>query len=68
MAFADSAAVEPVERCVACVGRSLSAEIGRVLREPGALYYRDLTDGTLHLYAPGARLAGRVRMAPQGRM
>jgi hypothetical protein len=35
VAFADSAAFEPVERCVAYVGRSLSAEIGRVLREPG---------------------------------
>lgn len=67
LAFADTAALEPVERCVAYVGRSLSAEIGRVLREPGAQYYRDLTDGTLHLYAPAARLAGRVRIASEGR-
>lgn len=67
VAFADTAAFAPVERCVAYVGPTLSAEIGRVLREPGAHYYRDLTDGTLHIYAPAARLAGRVRIAPEGR-
>ena len=65
--FADTPALKPVETCVGYVGRSLSAEILRILQRPGAFYYRDLTDGTLHLYAPNARIAGRVRIAPEGR-
>ena len=67
VAFADTPALKPVETCVSYVGRSLAAEVLRVLRQPGAFYYRDLTDGTLHLYAPRARMAGRVRIAPEGR-
>jgi hypothetical protein len=67
VAFADTAAFEPVETCVAFVGRSLSAVVAGVLRSEGAFYCRDLTDGTLHVYAPRARIAGRVRIAPEGR-
>ena len=56
-------------RALCCLCRAVALCRDRTRAEgAGALYYRDLTDGTLHLYAPGAWLAGRVRIAPEGRM
>lgn len=67
IASEDTATLEPVAHCVAFIGTTLANAVTDALRQDGAFYYRDLTDGTLHVYAPESRIAGRIRLAPARR-
>lgn len=58
--FTFTPGADPLEDCRSVIGSTLANRISMLLREPGAYYYHDLTDGVLHLYAPTARIAGRL--------
>lgn len=52
---------ELIDRCEDAIGRKVAADVIAALSSDGAFYARDLVDGSLHVYAPSGRLAGRVR-------
>lgn len=61
--FTFTPGADPLEDCRTVIGYTLTNRIAQLLRAPGAFHYHDLTDGTLHLYAPAARIARRLNAA-----
>ncbi|SPH18441.1 hypothetical protein DEA8626_01979 [Defluviimonas aquaemixtae] len=50
--------------CGEAIGKTAAAELRTALSSEGSYYTRDLVDGSVHVYAPTLRLAGRVRYLP----
>ena len=52
--------VDLLEACRNEIGGQWTDQLKDLLGAPGAYYVRDLSDGSLHVYAPTARIAARV--------